>query len=109
VFPPPDPGAADRFLPASGGRGRRVIPDDERSQSPGLYVAVGLLSLGLVALGLAFLVVPPAFAAHLVLRGARAELPWLRVAGYLLFAGWFVALLLLGRRVMGRRAPPSED
>jgi hypothetical protein len=89
---------------------RHVIPDDERSQSPGLYVAVGLLSLGLVALALTFLVVPPAFAAHLILRGARAEQPWLRLGGYLLFAGWFVTLLLVGRRVMGRRAPPpSED
>lgn len=89
---------------------RHIIPDDERSQSPGLYILVGLASLALVAALLTFLVVPPAFAAHLIIRAGRGGLPWLRWLGVLLFAGWFAGLLWVGRRVMGLRAPaPAGD
>ena len=79
-----------------------VVTDDERSESPGLYILVGLASLALVALCLTFLVVPPALAAHLVIRAQRGGPSFLRWAGIGLMGVWFVLLLLIGRRVMGR-------
>jgi len=87
----------------------RVVTDDERSESPGLYVLVGLASIALVALALTFLVVPPALAAHLVIRAERSGAPLLRWAGLLLMGIWFVLLLLLGRRVMSRPEPESPE
>jgi hypothetical protein len=85
----------------------RVVTDDERSESPGLYVLVGLASLALVALSLTFLVVPPALAAHLFIRAQRSGEPLLRWAGVALMGVWFVLLLLIGRRVMSR--PTQEE
>jgi hypothetical protein len=84
-----------------------VVSDDERSESPGLYILVGLASLALVALALTFLVVPPALAAHLVIRAQRGGPSFLRWAGIALMSVWFVLLLLIGRRVMGR--PVREE
>ena len=71
---------------------------------------VGLASIALVALALTFLVIPPALAAHLVIRAQRGGAPLLRWAGVLLMGVWFVLLLLIGRRVMGRpQAPATHD
>ena len=88
---------------------RHTTPDDERSRSPGLYVLVGLASLGMLALALATLVVPPALAAHLVIRGGRSESLLLKLLGLGVLALWFGFLYLAGRRMMGAQVRPDED
>jgi hypothetical protein len=89
---------------------RRPAPDDEKANSPVLYVVFGLASVGLIVLAIVLLFFPPAIAAGLVIRGARSAQPILRFVGYGLLAGWFVAIVLLGRRVMSapERLPPDE-
>ena len=82
---------------------RRPLPDDEKANSPILYVAFGLASVLLILAGLVLVFFPPAFAASIVIRGVRSGRPLLRAAGYALFALWFIAFSLLGRRLM---APP---
>ena len=83
-------------------------PDDEKAQSPVLYVMVGLASILMVAVALAALVVPPALAAHFVIRGARSGQPILKFIGLGMFALWFVGFVLVGRRVMAPRPQPPE-
>ena len=86
-----------------------VLPDDERSDSPGLYVLVGLISIGLFAGFLALLVVPPALAAHLVIQGGRNARPLLRIGGFVVLALWMLVMMWMGTRVMRRQAPPNEE
>ena len=69
---------------------------------------VGLASILLVALALAALVVPPALAAHFVIRGARAGQPALKYLGIGLLVVWFCGFVFVGRKVMSPRPPPDE-
>lgn len=80
-----------------------VVGDDERAPRPARFIAVGLLSLLMLAAALALLVLPPAMAAGLVLRGR----PLLRWIGFALFAVWLCGVTLVGRRLMSAR--PSGD
>jgi hypothetical protein len=85
-------------------------PDDEKASDPILYVVVGLASLVLILLALLLLFFPPVFAAGLVVRAGRGGRPALRWIGIALFAVWFVAFYLVGRRVMAPRRPgPNDD
>ncbi|MSP63210.1 MAG: hypothetical protein EXR72_23295 [Myxococcales bacterium] len=81
-----------------------IAADDDRALRPASYIGTGLLSLLLFAVILAVLFLPPAFAAGFILRG-RAPL---RIAGFALLLGWFVAIVLVGRRVMAARHSDGE-
>jgi hypothetical protein len=75
------------------------VADDERANDPARYIGTGLLSLLFVALAIAALVLPPAFAAGFILRGRGAARP----IGAALLVGWFGALVFIGRRLMGAK------
>ncbi len=66
---------------------------------------MGLLSLVMMAAFVALFALPPAFAAGFILRGR----PALRVVGYLLGAGWFAGIVLVGRRIMSARPPVDGE
>jgi len=86
-----------------------VKPDDEKATSPVLYVAVGLLSLVLAALFVAALVLPPMFMHTLILRGIRGGRPGMIALGGLLFVLYAMMLWSVGKRIMGKPAPPPSD
>jgi len=91
-------------------RAVRPPSDDEKANSPILYVAVGLLSLVLVVVFIAALVLPPMFMHTLILRGVRAHRPGMLAAGVLVAAIYFMFLWAAGKRLMApRQAPPERD
>jgi hypothetical protein len=87
-------------------RAVRPQPDDEKAQSPILYVIFGLLSLLLAAIFVAALVLPPLFTHTLIVRGLRAERPAMVAAGAVMAAVYLYALSAVGRRLMGPRKRP---
>ena len=86
-----------------------VKPDDEKAQSPFLYVAVGLLSLVLAALFIAALVLPPMFMHTLIIRGLRGGHLGMLALGGLLAVIYLLMLWAVGKRLMGRPVPPSDE
>lgn len=87
----------------------RPRPDDEKAESPILYVLFGLLSLVLVAGALAFLFLPPALAAGLVIRGSRAGRPLLVWIGGGLFLVWFALFYRVGKRITSARRSDGDQ
>ena len=83
-----------------------VKPDDEKAQSPFLYVAVGLLSLVLAALFVAALVLPPMFMHTLIIRGIRGGRPGMLILGAILLVIYLMMLWAAGKRLMGRPKQP---
>ncbi len=91
---------------AGGARSRGEAPSEEEVVRHGVaFVGVGLLSFALLALALAAFVLPPAFAAGLILHGGRA----LRIAGCALGGAWLVGVMVVGRRVMAPRSRGESD
>jgi hypothetical protein len=90
-------------------RGLSPQPDDEKATSPVAYVLVGLLSLVLVVVFVAALVLPPMFMHTLIIRGVRGSRPGMLAAGLVLAAVYFVTLVGVGRRLMGRPAALPLD
>jgi len=86
-----------------------VRPDDEKAQSPIMYVLVGLLSLVLVAVFIAALVLPPMFMHTLILRGIRSGRPAMLALGLLVAVIYLMVLWAAGRRLMGRTPPPPDS
>ncbi len=82
-----------------------VNPDDEKAQSPLLYVLVGLLSLVLAALFVAALVLPPMFMHTLIIRGIRGGHPGMLALGGLVAVVYLMMLWGVGKRLMGRPTP----
>jgi hypothetical protein len=83
-------------------RAIRPEPDDEKAQSPILYVLFGILSLVLVALFVAALVLPPLFTHTLIVRGLRTKHWGMMAAGGVMALVYFFALFSAGKRLMGR-------
>ena len=89
---------------------RAVRPDDEKADSPILYVFFGLLSLVLAVVFIAALVLPPMFMHTLILRGVRAHRPGMLAAGVVVAAIYFLFLWAAGKRLMApRKTPPESD
>jgi hypothetical protein len=84
-----------------------VKPDDDKAQSPVMYVVVGLLSLVLAALFIAALVLPPMFMHTLIIRGVRTGHPAMTALGALVAAIYLMMLWGLGKRLMS--APQKKD
>jgi hypothetical protein len=84
-----------------------TIPDDEKANSPILYVLFGLLSVGMILGALVLLFFPPAIAAGLFVRGGVTGRPALRWIGGALFAVWLVVFWRVGRRIMSPPRPPD--
>lgn len=88
---------------------RAVRPDDEKADSPILYVLFGLLSLVLAAVFIAALVLPPMFMHTLILRGVRSHRPGMLAAGVLVAAIYLLFLWAAGKSLMApRKAPPDS-
>lgn len=88
---------------------RAVRPDDDKAQSPGLYILFGLLSLVLAAIFIAALVLPPMFTETLIVHGLREDRIGMLLAGIVMAALYFAIILALGKRLMGRPKPPPVD
>jgi hypothetical protein len=104
-----DPTDYDRRFARGNPFARAVRPDDEKAQSPVMYVAFGLLSLVLVALFIAALVLPPMFTETLIVRGLRTDRIGMLLAGLVMAAVYFAVIFVLGKRLMGRPKPPPEE
>lgn len=87
----------------------RPAPDDEKAQSPIMYVVFGLLSLVLVAVFVAALVLPPLFMHTLIVRGLRSGRPGMLAMGLILAAIYFLIIFAAGRRLMGKPKTPPPD
>jgi len=86
----------------------RPQPDDEKAQSPIMYVVFGLLSLVMVAIFVAALVLPPLFMHTLIVRGLRGGHPGMLAVGLILAAFYFLIIVVVGKRLMGRPKPPTD-
>jgi hypothetical protein len=111
-----DGGDSRRFAnnPFARALGRQTAPDDDKATSPVMYVAVGLLSLVLVAVFVAALVLPPLLTHTLILRGARTGHYGMLALGLVMAFMYMMILYSVGKRLMGRPAgppppPPSDD
>lgn len=76
-------------------------PDDPKANDPTLYVIFGLLSLGLMAIAVAALVLPPMFVYSLMMRHHP-------IGAVAVAAGWVLYIILIGRKLM-RARPPEGD
>ena len=82
-------------------------PDDEKAQSPVLYVVFGILSLVLAALFVGALVLPPLFTHTLIVRGLRSDRPAMVAAGGVMALLYLSAMVAAGRRLMRPRREGS--
>jgi hypothetical protein len=86
---------------------RAVVPDDEKAQSPIMYVVFGLLSLVMVAIFVAALVLPPLFTHTLIIRGLRTGRPAMLAAGIVFALIYAMVIWAVGKRLMSRPKPPQ--
>jgi hypothetical protein len=86
-----------------------VRPDDEKADSPVMYVLFGLLSLVLVAIFIAALVLPPMFMHTLILRGVRSHRPGMLAAGIVVGAIYLAFLWSAAKRLMAPKRSNEES